>query len=955
MEPKGWQRVKQLLEEAIAIGPGERSSFLDRACAGDAILRREIESLLASHEAAGTAFLDKPAANLKSAMTAVPSQVGRRIGAYQILEQIGHGGMGEVYRAMRADGQYTKEVALKMVRGGFDSASIQERFRNERQILASLDHPNIARLLDGGTSDDGVPYLVMELIEGAPIDAYCDAHKLSITERLKLFRQVCGAVQFAHQRLVIHRDIKPSNVLVTKEGEPKLLDFGIAKILDPAGAAAETTLARPMTPEYASPEQIRGEAITTGSDVYSLGVVLYQLLTGRSPYATSATSSHELARAICDTDPRRPSSAVLKTQIGRDAAVSTQRTTEEISDPREGSPAKLKRRLAGDLDDIVLKALRKEPSRRYTSVERFAEDIRCHLEARPVAASKGTWSYRAGKFGRRNRTGIGAAALVFFTLVAGVVGTIRQARIARRQAEIASAERVRAERRFNDVRKLANSLIFEIHDSIQSLPGATPSRRLLLDRAVEYLDKLSQDASGDVDLQRELAWGYQRLGAVQGDTSQSNLGQVSAAETSNRKALGLFEEVAKANPRNVSDQLNLAMAYRTRALFDIFDPSGLKEIRQAMAVTEPLMQSDGAQVEVRNELAQEEYILANIQDAMGDRLQSIESFRKVRELRQGILRTNPDFPGIRWTLAKSTLLLGHELGRFGPKEEAMQFMTEALSDYEALVKEGGNRDVVRDLSMAHGRRGEVEVIHGDFAAARSDFRLSRESVEREARLDPENKMLESDRWATEFHYGRWLAASGRNSEAIPVLQRALQGYLGLNMEAQVWPGPGMIHVWIGEGQSGTHQLTEALASFEDAAKILAEDESAYDDARCDLAMVQTKIGNTLLRLGKRREAAAEYAKALDTAKLPFSLEHKDFPSLYAAADAYAGLGDVAAAEARDAQLPALRAKLNAEARTQYETSLNVWKQIPYPSRLNGNGLLAGDPKDVARRLAQLPH
>ena len=955
MEPKRWQRVKQLLEEAIALQPAGRATFLDDACDGDLALRREIDSLLASHDAAGTAFLVQPAASLKSAMLSAPSQVGRRVGPYQVLEEIGHGGMGEVYRAVRADGQYTKEVALKMVRGSFDSASIQERFRNERQILASLDHPNIARLLDGGTSEDGIPYLVMELIEGAAIDAYCDAARLTITRRLELFRQVCGAVQFAHQRLVIHRDIKPSNVLVTKEGVPKLLDFGIAKILDPAGAAAETTLARPMTPEYASPEQIRGEAITTASDVYSLGVVLYQLLTGRSPYAAAATSPHELARAICDTDPRRPSSAVLKTQLVSNVSTAEQRSVEELSGPREGSPAKLKRRLAGDLDDIVLKALRKEPARRYASVEQFAEDIRCHLEARPVAASKGTWSYRAGKFVKRNRTGIAAAALVFLTLAAGVAATIRQARIARHQAEIASAERARAEKRFNDVRKLANSLIFEIHDSIQSLPGATPSRRLLLDRAVEYLDKLSQDAGGDVDLQRELAWGYQRLAAVQGDTSQSNLGQVSAAETSNRKALALFEAVAKANPRNVTDQLNLAMAYRTRALFDIFDPAGLKEIRQAMAVTEPLMQSDGAKVEVRNELAQETYILANIQDAMGDRLASIESFRKVRELRQGILRTNPDFPGIRWGLAKSTLLFGHELGRFGPKEEAMQFMNEAVSDYETLVKEGGNRDLVRELSMAHGRRGEIEVIHGDFAAARSDFRLSRESVERQAKLDPENKMLQSDLWATEFHYGRWLAASGRNSEALPVLQRALQGYLRLNMEVEVWPGPGMLHAWIGEAQAGTHQLREALASFENARKVFAENQSTFDDARCDLAMVETKIGSTLLKLGKTRAGAAEYAKALDTAKLPFSLEHKDFPALNAAADAYAGLGDVDAAEAREAKVPALRSKLNSEARLQYERSLNVWKQIPYPSRFNGNGYLAGDPKDVARRLANLRH
>ena len=292
MNPERWQRVKQLLDEALAVESSERTSFLDRACAGDPQLRQEVESLLASHEQAGTDFLKAPAVDL----TAIEPKLlreGRRIGGYQIIEEIGHGGMGEVYRAVRADGQYTKDVAIKLVRGGYDTASMLERFRNERQILASLDHPNIARLLDGGNTDDGIPYLVMELIEGKPIDEYCDEHKLSVTERLRLFQRVCVGVHYAHQRLVIHRDIKPSNVLVTKEGEPKLLDFGIAKIVSPIDEA-QTTLTQAMTPEYASPEQIRGEPITTATDVYSLGVVLYQLLTGRSPYAGGHAHSAQI-------------------------------------------------------------------------------------------------------------------------------------------------------------------------------------------------------------------------------------------------------------------------------------------------------------------------------------------------------------------------------------------------------------------------------------------------------------------------------------------------------------------------------------------------------------------------------------------------------------------------------------------------------------------------------------
>jgi len=308
MTPERWQHVRGVFDQVASLPSADRAAYLDQACAKDSDLRREVDSLLRAHHEAGTEFLNTPAINLSRP---APSRVGRRIGAYNIVEEIGRGGMGEVYRAGRADGQYEKEVAIKLVRGGYNTASVLERFRHERQILASLDHPNIARLLDGGTTDEGVPYLVMELIEGTPIDQYCYALKLGVNERLRLFVQVCSAVQYAHQRLVIHRDIKPGNILVTKEGAPKLLDFGIAKILDPAVSAA-TTVAGPMTPEYASPEQIRGEPITTATDVYSLGVVLYELLTGRSPYPKNTQVPHEFARAICEIEPERPSTVVMK-------------------------------------------------------------------------------------------------------------------------------------------------------------------------------------------------------------------------------------------------------------------------------------------------------------------------------------------------------------------------------------------------------------------------------------------------------------------------------------------------------------------------------------------------------------------------------------------------------------------------------------------------------------------
>lgn len=314
MNPERWRRVREVFDGAISVSPVDRVAYLEEACVNDPDLRAEVESLLRSHEVAGDDFLNSPAVDLKSLAgegNRRPSYIGRRIGVYQIVEEIGHGGMGEVYRAVRADGQYEKQVALKLVRVGMDTEFLLDRFRHERQILASLDHPNIARLYDGGTTEDGIPYLVMELVEGTPIDRYCEEHNLEINERLELFNRVCAAVQFAHQRLVIHRDIKPGNILVTADGTPKLLDFGIAKILSPA-AGAETTIFHPMTPDYASPEQIRGEPITTATDIYSLGVVLYRLLTGKPPYPETTRTPHEFARIVCESEPIRPSTAVLR-------------------------------------------------------------------------------------------------------------------------------------------------------------------------------------------------------------------------------------------------------------------------------------------------------------------------------------------------------------------------------------------------------------------------------------------------------------------------------------------------------------------------------------------------------------------------------------------------------------------------------------------------------------------
>ncbi len=413
LDAERWQAVKTLFDAALEAEAPQRDAFLDDACAEDIALRSEVESLLHAHEAEGP--VDRAMAEMTSLHRPADESAlqGLRIGPYELIEELGSGGMGRVFLARRADGQFDQHVALKLLGMGFPSPEAHTRFLAERQILATLDHPHIARLLDGGVTEAGQPYFVMEVVEGQPIDQYCEAHRLSLPKRLRLVLDVCDAVQYAHQKLVVHRDLKPSNILVTDDAQVKLLDFGIAKLLDPdavlPGEAPRTrTGLLPMTPDYASPEQVRGTAITTASDVYQLGVVLYELLTGRRPYRVEGRTPSDVERIICEERPTRPSTATSQSADADDGT---------------GGPAGRHTSLRGDLDAIVMKALRKEPERRYEAVEQLAEDLRCTLDGRPVSAHPDTWAYRGRKFVRRHRWGVAMAALIV-TLLAGYAATV---------------------------------------------------------------------------------------------------------------------------------------------------------------------------------------------------------------------------------------------------------------------------------------------------------------------------------------------------------------------------------------------------------------------------------------------------------------------------------------------------------------------------------------------------
>ena len=439
-----WDQVKELFALALEHDPEKRSSFLRQACAGDDSLQIEIESLLSNFDGAATFLEDCPAADLLSVQSRAIA--GRRIGAYRVIREIGQGGMAVVYLGERADQNYRKQVAIKMVKPGIGSEQVLQRFLNERQTLAALDHSNIVKLLDGGSSEDGSPYLVMEYVEGLPIDQYCDLNKLCIDDRLRLFREVCSAVQYAHEKLVIHRDLKPSNILISKTGEPRLLDFGIAKLLNPEcfqTALVTRTDWRPMTPEYASPEQIRGQSVTTATDVYSLGIVLFELLTGHRPYRSANQSLLEMERLVCEGEPERPSAVINRKEekVSSDGDERIAITPEGVSNQRGLLLAELQRRLHGDLDTIVMKALRKEPERRYGSIAELSQDLERYLTGRPVRARKSTVAYRSGRFLHRHKESL-AAALVVLCIMAGIA-TWEAHRVSQQKASVPDAGNAR--------------------------------------------------------------------------------------------------------------------------------------------------------------------------------------------------------------------------------------------------------------------------------------------------------------------------------------------------------------------------------------------------------------------------------------------------------------------------------------------------------------------------------
>ena len=962
MTPEEWQRVRPILESALELDPSSRPRFLDGACA-DAAVRREVESLIAYHEQAGTAFLN-PAASPGSgaeeeACFRLPP--GKRIGVYEILGEIAQGGMGAVYRAIRADGQYKQQVALKIVRADLGTELTATRFRNERQILASLDHPNIARLLDGGTSEEGVPYFVMELIEGQPIDQYCDERKLTTDARLKLVIDVCGAVQYAHRRLIVHRDIKPSNILVTKDGVPKLLDFGIAKILATAefeGVNRTTLSMRVLTPAYASPEQIKGEPITTASDVYSLGVVLYELLTGHHPYPVATRTPEALALAVCEHEPEKPSTVVRRPErSGTDRRQEI--TPDAVSAVREGSPEKLSRRLTGDLDKIVLMALRKEPERRYASVEQFAEDIRRHLGDLPVAARGDAGSYRARKFIRRHRAGVSAAALVMLILVAGIIVTVREARIAR-------VERARAERRFNDVRKLANSLIFEIHDSVKDIPGATATRKLIVDRGLEYLDSLAGESAADPTLQSELAAAYRRIGDAQGERFAANLGDSAGALNSYQKSLKIQERIYASDPNRLENIVALAESYRSvsdKLLSSGQTGEAYKDIQRAVQLGENALPSHPNDVSLIQELFDDYESEGDLLGAnwnlsnLGDRAGALAAAQKDMELAERLVKLRPTDPSIQRLSAVSLARMGDQVRLAGQRHLSLSYYLQAEAIIENLAAQTPTARMLDLLHVTYERLAIVHMLNGDLPQA---IELARRGLEISSRLsaaDPKDTWARLSVAEDNSNLADDISLTPDKREAFPPVEKALSIINDLvahdpqNTELQGVQAS--ILSTFGDVYRRTGNPSKALSYYRKMVAIAEKtqaDDPKNEDARLRLAANYNSLASALVMVGNAKAAIELYEKALSLVDAVVKSKSPSEQAIYSGADSYTGLGDAEIRLAGKETQPARQTAHSKKACEWYEASLKTWSAIPEPGVESPEGYECVQPASVAARL-----
>ena len=806
-------RVEEVFHEVADLDPEARARYFQEHQVNEGI-RQEVEALL-RFDSGASDFLVKDISTAAAAALPQLEGQGLRCGPYRLLNVIGRGGMGAVYLAERVDGEVTQRVAVKLLPPGAGDLQ-RERFLQERQILAAISHANIARMLDAGHLDSGQPFLAMEYVEGQPIDVF--AGSLGAREKIELFVKVCAAVGYLHRNLVVHRDLKPSNILVTAEGEPKLLDFGISKILYLATDSTMTGL-RMLTPDYASPEQVAGGSVSTASDIYSLGAVLYFLLTGKSPHEFKDPTGEGIIAAI---------------------------TTRELTRPSKWRPE-----LKGDLEAILLKAMRKDPQERYATVEQFAEDLEAYLESRPVRARAGNAWYRTRKFLRRYWVPVTAAILVIASLGIGLY--------------LANRERVVAQNRFMELRRLAHIFVFDLHDEVAKLEGSTKTREMMVRTGLQYLDNLSKNAQGDLGLQKEVAEAYMKIGEAQGYPTTPNLGRIDDALASYRKAGDIFRRIAAADSAYLPDLARYYLRYSGLIRFT----NDLKHARElsesAIQTFDRLRSRQQFDSQMENSYIAAWCTIGDIDEDMDDYRRAWTEFSHCHDLARAELdkrRTPMELRAVSQaaervgTAAQELGLLQEALGAFDEDETVI---------HQLLAREPRNPRFRRSEALLHQFRSRVyydDVFPdlGDAPRALDSAKRYLEAAEEMAQRDPNNVSAKLSKGVAMYRVSLSLREFDPNA-AIEMARESVRIFDGMiasgNKDYLTVSDHAIAVRRLGEAQLKGGQVAEARRSAEAALQAQRQVGSKSPPGSED----RVQLVQSLILAGETSAAAQDFATA----------------------------------------------------------------------------------------------